>query len=475
MKIQNLLKYPGYIAILLLLICFTVIPALAQDNDCTSDRVPFPAPDDGTSGEITTPLDCSQVAPAPDAVPVEGTVNLLDAYDLWILVYAPDGRYYPQRVADPPGSCTPAAMDPENDGSWSVDAYFGLEGDPPAQFEVVLVVSNFPEQSSLIQYWVDSCNAGVFEGIAADDPLWELEGVRELFSIIVFTGEIVECGFVGGEDVEVAENSGDYLGEAWATGVFGADFVLTTDNDALFSVLPEIALGDTELTDGTLIFTPAADAFGVAVVTVDLLDDPGEICQTEELVITIIPVNDPPDCEAALADPTVLWPPNHRMVEITIGGITDADSTIFTFVIDSVESDEPENGLGDGNTSPDYEVTDTTLDTGEATQTVSVRAERSGLGDGRTYTITFTVDDADFSGDLGDDFTEEDVIDGGSCTNTITVFVPHDMRDGLTNPNAVSSLLSNASVNSISSYVVFPPAVDDASADAPAADSGKPE
>jgi hypothetical protein len=284
-------------------------------------------------------------------------------------------------------------------------------------------------------------------------------------------------------DVEVLEDSGAYS-EIWATTLSTGpaneadqtiiSLALENDDPALFAVEPALAA------DGTLTFTPADETFGIALVTVTVQDDGGTDNGGEDTTVVtfeirVLPVNDPPVCDAALADPDVLWPPNHRMVEITIGNITDPDSSIFTFLIDEVLSDEPENGLGDGNTAPDYEITDTTLDTGEATQIVSVRSERSGLGDGRTYTITFTVDDADFTIDLGDDFTEEDVVDGGSCTNSITVFVPHDMRNGLTNPNAVSSLLSNAGVGSISSYVVFPPAVGDASADTPAADSGKPE
>ena len=427
---QNLPKYIAYLATLLLLLCLSMMPTLAQD-DCTMGRIPLDASPTMT-GSIDEPLECADV-PIGVAVDTTGTVQLDSGFTAWILIYAPNGRYYPQRNSDPAGSCT-AAADMTTGEAWSVDSYFGLLGDPVTPFDVVLVAVDAAMHDALIQYWQTSCEAGLFEGLTPEE-LIALGIIYELSEITVNGVVDIPCGFVGGEDVEVAENSGEYFGEAWATEVSGADFVLSTDNDTLFSVLPEIALGDAELADGTLTFTPATDAFGVAVVTVDLLDDAGEVCQTDELIITVLPVNDPPNCDAAFADPDVLWPPNHRMVEITIGGITDADSTIFTFVIDSVESDEPENGLGDGNTSPDYEITDGTLDTGEATQTVSVRAERSGLGDGRTYTITFTVDDADFNGDTGDDFSEDDVIDGGTCTGTVTVFVPHDMRDGLTTPD----------------------------------------
>jgi hypothetical protein len=49
----------------------------------------------------------------------------------------------------------------------------------------------------------------------------------------------------------------------------------------------------------------------------------------------------------------------------------------------TITSDEPVNGLGDGDTAPDWAV----QQAGVSTYDVSVRAERSGLGDGRVYTI----------------------------------------------------------------------------------------
>ena len=50
--------------------------------------------------------------------------------------------------------------------------------------------------------------------------------------------------------------------------------------------------------------------------------------------------------------------------------------------------DQPENGLGDGDTAPDWSVQQAGL-----AFDVSVRAERSGLGDGRVYTIGAVVTD----------------------------------------------------------------------------------
>lgn len=118
-------------------------------------------------------------------------------------------------------------------------------------------------------------------------------------------------------------------------------------------------------------------------------------------------VNNPPDCSAATATPEILWQPNHRMVSIAILGVTDPDGDPVTVTVDGVTQDEPTNGLGDGDTAPDAVISG-----GE----VSLRAERSGTGDGRVYVVSFSAQD----------------IHGASCQGTVTVSVPHNQRPGST-------------------------------------------
>lgn len=106
-----------------------------------------------------------------------------------------------------------------------------------------------------------------------------------------------------------------------------------------------------------------------------------------------------------VATPAVLWSPNHKMVDVTIDYALDDGGGVAPIVSQelSVTSNEPENGLGDGDTSPDWVIVDA--------HHVQLRAERSGKGTGRVYTITVTAVDTL----------------GITSTRTVTVLVPKSM------------------------------------------------
>ncbi|NNK83356.1 MAG: T9SS type A sorting domain-containing protein [Flavobacteriaceae bacterium] len=95
-----------------------------------------------------------------------------------------------------------------------------------------------------------------------------------------------------------------------------------------------------------------------------------------------------------------LWPPNHQMVEIYLDYTVIDNCSTTTEIM--VSSNEPENGLGDGDMYPDWEIVDE--------HNVLLRAERSGNGNGREYYITIKVYDDSLN------YTEQQVI----------VTVPHD-------------------------------------------------
>ena len=109
--------------------------------------------------------------------------------------------------------------------------------------------------------------------------------------------------------------------------------------------------------------------------------------------------------EHVTANPSMLWPPNHKMVNISfdVGASSGCGSQLTNRVID-VTSNEAADGLGDGNTEPDWLIGDD--------GSLKLRAERSGKGHGRVYTILLR--------------TEDEAGNGGETTVEVTV--PHDHR-----------------------------------------------
>ncbi len=110
---------------------------------------------------------------------------------------------------------------------------------------------------------------------------------------------------------------------------------------------------------------------------------------------------------SASANPNVLWPPNHKMVDVAVTVSTaGACGGAATCRITGVSSNEPSEGAGVGNLAPDWEIVAPLL--------LKLRAERAGSDGERVYTITITcVDDS-----------------GNSSTKDVLVTVPHDRRVG---------------------------------------------
>lgn len=121
----------------------------------------------------------------------------------------------------------------------------------------------------------------------------------------------------------------------------------------------------------------------------------------DQVAITVLNINDPPAYGLAQASPALLWPPNHKLVPVGITGVTDPDNDQVTLTVTGVTQDEPVNGLGDGDTSPDAVI--------QGNQ-VLLRAEQAGSDNGWVYRVIFSTSDGF----------------GRSCTGTVTVCVPHD-------------------------------------------------
>lgn len=115
--------------------------------------------------------------------------------------------------------------------------------------------------------------------------------------------------------------------------------------------------------------------------------DHGGLSSTDEVLVTVRDTKAPTVNLSLLMDQ--VWPPNHSMVPVALG-ISAADGCDGSSTLSvTVTSNEPVNGLGDGNTASDWRV----VDNGDGTFDVWVRAERSGMGNEREYIITATATD----------------------------------------------------------------------------------
>jgi len=141
---------------------------------------------------------------------------------------------------------------------------------------------------------------------------------------------------------------------------------------------------------------------GLTRITLTVSD--GQLTATDTVDVTVQDTT-APVIGSISVNPSVLWPANHKMVKVTVAvAATDNSRQALTCRIADVTSNEPINGPDDGNIDPDWQIAD------DDPLVVLLRAERSGSGSGRVYTIQVECTDAS----------------GNTTTGTVNVTVPHD-------------------------------------------------
>jgi len=113
----------------------------------------------------------------------------------------------------------------------------------------------------------------------------------------------------------------------------------------------------------------------------------------------------PPVIVSVAATPNVLWPPNHKMANVSVSVVATDICSSVSCRIKNVTANEPIQKPGKGHKTPAWTLT--------GPLTVQLRAERLGHGSGRTYTITVECTDSS----------------GNAATSNVTVRVPHDQSD----------------------------------------------
>jgi hypothetical protein len=208
--------------------------------------------------------------------------------------------------------------------------------------------------------------------------------VSLLLMITCPTNSTVQCGTAAMVPVQVSDPGGNAITAVWS---LNGNAVQTNQVPASHPPVPTNIVFTAELPLGTN---------ELEVVATDSANNSASCDTTVTVIDTIAPV-----ISNVCASVKSLWPPNHKLVAVTISAKVTDNCGSAKWCITKVQSNESVNGKGDGNTSPDWQIV--------GDHTVLLRAERSGTGSGRIYTITVQAKDS--SGNL-------------SSPKTVTVTVP---------------------------------------------------
>jgi hypothetical protein len=149
---------------------------------------------------------------------------------------------------------------------------------------------------------------------------------------------------------------------------------------------------------------PASFPLGTTTVTWTATDHSGN-AGTDTQNVTVVDTT-PPTLVFSVT-PSMLWPPNHKLVTITSNpAASDICDPSPIVILLGITSSEPDDSNGDGHTTSDIQG----AAFGTDDRVFQLRAERRGGGSGRIYTITESATDHS----------------GNSTTAQATVKVPHD-------------------------------------------------
>ena len=202
-------------------------------------------------------------------------------------------------------------------------------------------------------------------------------------------------------------------GPANETGQTGT-YLVSNDNAALFAVQPSID------TDGVLTYTPAADANGVATVSVRIRDNGGtanggvDTSATQTFTITVTPVNDAPTI-SPIADTSTPEDTPTRAIPFTVRDVDNAPGTLGVSATSSDTTLVPVGNIVFGGAGVNRTVTVTPAAnlSGTATITLTVR-DAAGLT--ATSSFVLTVDAVSDAPDFTVGAAQSSLEDAGAQT-----------------------------------------------------------
>lgn len=212
-------------------------------------------------------------------------------------------------------------------------------------------------------------------------------------TIICSGDQVLECtstnGALGIVSATVQDADGDGLMVVWAINGHATETNI-------------LAAGGT--TNAITLSITNGFSIGTNDVSVGVTDDGTNVVMCSSTIV--VQDTTPPQIRSIVASPNVLWPPNHKMRPIAVVVRAFDACGPVSWQITDISSNEPEDGLGDGNTSPDSVIT--------GPHRAMLRAERSGNGSGRVYTLHIEVSDMAHN----------------TTNGSVRVTVPHDRGHG---------------------------------------------
>jgi hypothetical protein len=175
---------------------------------------------------------------------------------------------------------------------------------------------------------------------------------------------------------------------------------------------------------GTQPIQPVTLPLGASRITLRVGDGQGA-SDTAEMLVTVADTEAPTLVLGGV--PSILWPPNHRRVEVRPSWqATDRCDPSPGVALTEAASSEPSDAAGDDDGRTGVDVAG--ADPGTADTVVELRAERSRAGTGRAYRLVYTALDAS----------------GNAATAEAMTTVPLDQGDG-PEPLQVRLLVDTAS------------------------------
>jgi uncharacterized repeat protein (TIGR01451 family) len=257
------------------------------------------------------------------------------------------------------------------------ESYRGVATRPERVSDHDMPVATFRFPSADLSVTVSASSSSVVTGTSVTYTLTVSNAGPTSASGVTVTDDLpaaltfVSCASTG---TGACGGSGNHVTVAFPSLASGASSTMTI-----------VATLDCALADGTAVSNAATVSSATA--------DPNGSNDTATASVTAS--NPPPVIGAVSPSPSSLWPPNHKMVAVTVSYTASDNCTAAPGCTLAVTGNEP---LAAG----DVVIVDA--------HHVQLRAERLGSASGRTYTIAVTCTDAN----------------GSASTRSATVTVPHD-------------------------------------------------